>query len=130
MFRLVKVLNGNNQCEIQQLSNNSSVATNLGCALLCTNGNVATPTANVAPDYISMGAPISSKSKKINAMLVTEEMVFKVEFTGTTKPAVGMAVGLSTKEHKMDSVTYNANGKGNIIGIDDDSKLVYVRFRK
>ena len=45
-------------------------------------------------------------------------------------PYVGMSVGLATRVSKMDAVTYNTNGKGTVIGISDDAKLVYVRFRK
>ena len=57
-------------------------------------------------------------------------MVFKVEYTGTTVPYVGMAVSLSTGKYKMDSVTNNSSGKGVILALEDDKKLVHVRFRK
>lgn len=130
MFRLVKVLNGNNQCEVQRIPNGSSITVSPGNALICSGGNAAVPGATVAPEYISMANSINPKSNKIDAMLVTEDMVFKVELTGTIAPTIGMSVGLSTHKSQMDAVTFNTNGKGTVIDVDDDGKTVYVRFRK
>ena len=130
MFRLVKVLNGNIQYEAQRLAYASSMNIAPGCALSCTGGTLSVPTATAMPDYIAISSSNARADKKIDAMLVTEDMVFKVEFTGASTPTVGMSVGLSTKEYKMDAVTSNASGKGTVIGIDKATGLVYVKFRK
>ena len=82
------------------------------------------------PDYISLSGNEDAPGDTVDAMFVTEDMVFKVEYTGAAAPYVGMSVGLSTSKYKMDSVTSNTSGKGSILGLDDDKKLVYVRFRK
>ena len=130
MFRLVKVLNGNNQCEISKLDYSESAVIGPGCALTCTNGTANLASSTAMPDYISLTGNIDEARKKIDAMLVTEDMIFKVEYTGSSIPQIGMAVGISTSKNKMDSVTYNSSGKGRIIEIDDDQKMVYVKFRK
>lgn len=130
MFRLVKVLNGNNQCEVSRLNCAEGTLIAPGCALTCNNGLVAHVSSTVMPDYISLTGNIDSSGTKIEAMLVTEDMIFKVEYTGSTTPLVGMNVGISTGKNKMDSVTYNSGGKGRIVEIDDDKKMVYVKFRK
>lgn len=130
MFRLVKVLNGNNQCEISRLDYADSTVIGPGCALTCSSGALTLASGTAMPDYISLTGNIDEPRNKIDAMLVTEDMIFKVEFTGTTPPLMGMNVGISTIKNKMDSVTYNSSGKGRIVDIDDDRKLVYVKFRK
>ena len=130
MFRLVKVLNGNNQYETQKLTAGATTVIGPGCALSCQNGNLTTPTATAMPDYISITTSNGRSSKKVSVMLITEDMLFKVEYTGTTTPYVGMSVALSTKVYKMDSVTYNASGKGIVMDIEKDTGLVYVKFRK
>ena len=130
MFRLVKVINSHTQCETHMLERNPSTYFGAGCALTGTTGYATSTSANSCPDYISAAAVTNSNKKKIPAILVTEDMVFKVEYTGALSPAMGMAVGLTTIDNKMDAVTYNSSGKGSIIGIDDDSKFVYVKFRK
>lgn len=130
MFRLVKVLNGNNQCEISKLDYSASDTIGPGCALICASGVATIASSTVMPDYISLTGNIDEARKKIDAMLVTEDMIFKVEYTGSTVPLIGMSVGISTSKNKMDSVTYNSSGKGRIVEIDDDQKMVYVKFRK
>ncbi len=130
MFRLVKVLNGNNQCEISKLNYSESLVIAPGCALTCTNGIATLASGTAMPDYISLTGNIDEARKQIDAMLVTEDMIFKVEYTGTTTPQIGMSVGLATGKTKMDSVTYNSSGKGRIVQIEDDQKMVYVKFRK
>jgi hypothetical protein len=130
MFRLVKVINGNIQYENHKITAGTSNTIAPGCALTCQNGTLATPTATSMPDFIAISSNHGDASKKIDVMMVTEDMVFKVEFTGTVTPTLGMSVGLSTKINKMDAVTYNANGKGTVIGIDNMTDLVYVKFRK
>ena len=130
MFRLVKVLNGNNQCEISKLDYAASSDIAPGCAITCTNGVAALASSTAMPDYISLTGNIDEARHKIDAMLVTEDMIFKVEYIGTSTPLIGMTVGISTTKNKMDSVTYNSSGKGRIIDIDDDQKMVYVKFRK
>lgn len=130
MFRLVKVLNGNNQCEISKLDYTTSSVIGPGCALTCTNGIAGLASSTAMPDYISLTGNIDEARKKIDAMLVTEDMIFKVEYTGSTVPLIGMSVGISTGKTKMDSVTYNSSGKGRIVEIEDDKKMVYVKFRK
>ena len=129
MFRLVKVLNGNNQCDIFKIKSSVTASIIPGCALVCSNGALANATATVCPDYVALGKDTKEKGI-IDAMVVTEDMIFKVEYTGTTVPYVGMAVSLSTGKYKMDSVTNNSSGKGVILALEDDKKLVHVRFRK
>ena len=83
--------------------------------------------ATVCPEYISLG--VNEDSDSVNAIVVTEDMIFKVEYVGTTQPLIGMSVGLSNHTGKTDAVTYNTSGKGKIVEIDDEN-FVYVRFRK
>lgn len=130
MFRLVKVLNGNIQHETQKLAFGSTMSIGQGCALVCNNGSASTPSATAFPEYISLQSNSDPNLKKINTMLVTEDMIFKVEITGSAKPSLGMTVALATKDYKMDAVTYNSSGKGTIVALDDEPELVYVRFRK
>ena len=130
MFRLVKVLNSNNQCTVAKLKYNPATTIGPGCALSCLSGILSTPSNASMPDYISLIGNEGLTSDTIDAMFVTEDMVFKVEYTGSTAPYVGMSVGLSTSKYKMDSVTSNTSGKGSILALEDDKKLVYVRFRK
>ena len=130
MFRLVKVLNSNNQCEVSRLKIASAANFGPGCALTCSSGSLSSAAVAMMPDYISMVGSNDAEDGKIDAMFVTEDMVFKVEFTGTTAPYPGMTVGLSTKKQKMDSVTHSTTGKGMIIAVDDNPNLVYVRFRR
>lgn len=130
MFRLVKVLNANNQCNVSKLKYNASATIGPGCALSCSNGLLVSSASTAVPDYVSLYGNDDPSRNTIEAMFVTEDMVFKVEYVGSTTPYVGMIVGLATSTHKMDSVTNNTSGKAAIIGIDDDQKLVYVRFRK
>jgi len=129
MFRLVKVLNGNNQCDIFKIKSSVTASIIPGCALVCSNGALANATATVCPDYVALGKDTKEKGI-IDAMVVTEDMIFKVEYTGTTTPLVGMTVGISNHKGKMDGVTYNTSGKGKIVAIDDGGTHVYVRFRK
>ena len=101
-----------------------------GCALTCSSGSLSSAAVAMMPDYISMVGSNEAEDGKVDAMFVTEDMVFKVEYTGATAPYPGMTVGLSTKKQKMDSVTYSTSGKGTIVAIDDTPTLVYVRFRR
>ncbi len=130
MFRLVKVLNSNNQCEVSRLKISTTANFGPGCALTCSSGSLSSAAVAMMPDYISMVGSNEAEDGKVDAMFVTEDMVFKVEYTGTTAPYPGMTVGLSTKKQKMDSVTYSTSGKGTIVAIDDTPTLVYVRFRR
>ena len=131
MFRLVKVLNANNQCETVKLNSNASLQVGKGCGLTYTNGALAFPTAAQAPEDIALiGSDEIDAGEKIDVMIVTENMVFKVEYSGSVTPFVGMPVGLATVQNKMDAVTYNSGGKGIVIGVEDDRKSVYVRFNK
>ena len=130
MFRLVKVINGNNQFEAVRLGFNASATFGPGCALTCSSGVLGNPTSTSVPEYISLSGNDTEGCKRVDAMLVTEDMIFKVEYTGSSTPLQGMTVGLSTMKYKMDAVTYNSSGKGIIVGIDDDKNYVYVRFRK
>ena len=130
MFRLVKILNGNTQAEVRHIDATNSILFAKGEALITNNGTPTTPTALSLPEYIYLTRNYLTRSNKINVLLVTENSVFKVEYTGTIKPYIGMPVGLSTYKTRMDAVTYNSNGKGTIVGIDDTEKYVFVRFRK
>ena len=130
MFRLVKVLNGNNQGEITKLKFNSSAVIRRGCALSCASGLALPVTSNAMPDYIALDSNMDKSLKSVDAMLVTEDMIFKVEYSGSTQPYLNMPVGITTLRYKMDSVTYNSNGKGVVVGIDDDRQFLYVRFQR
>ena len=130
MFRLVKVLNGNNQYETVRLKNNGGNDIKMGCMLMHQNGTVAFPSATTKPHYLALKDTASSESGIIDVMMINDNMVFKVEYTGSANPFLGMSVGLANLKGKMDAVTYNTNGKGTIIEIDDDNHLVYVRFHR
>jgi hypothetical protein len=129
MFRLVKVLNGNNQYDVYKIKASPSANIKPGHALICTNGMLSNATVTICPEYIALGNDVND-TERVNAMVVTEDMIFKVEYTGSTVPLIGMTVGLSNHNGKMDAVTYNTSGKGRIVAIDDNGALVYVRFRK
>ena len=130
MFRLVKVISGNNQYEVSKLALHPAANFGCGCALTCTNGLANNASAAVMPDYISLTSTADAVGDRVEAMIVNEDMIFKVEFVGTTSPLVGMTVGLSTLRDKMDAVTYSSSGKGKIVAIDEDPSYVYVKFRK
>ena len=130
MFRLVKVLNNNTQADVHLVPINEDAVYGKGEAIVTSDGKAATPSSTAFPDYIVLSKNLISHPNKIDAMIVTENSVFKVEYTGSLSPYLGMPVGLSRKIAGMDAVTYNVNGKGNVIGIDDDKRFVYVRFRK
>lgn len=130
MFRLVKVLNGNNQYEVMKLGFNASDTIVPGCALTCSNGKVTPASSTAMPDYVALTGSEGALLEQVDAMYITEDMVFKVEFTGSVTPTLGMNVAIANGKYKSDSVSYNSSGKGSIIGIEDDKKYVYVRFRK
>ena len=129
MFRLVKVLNNNTQYELQALPYTTSTYISSGCALSYSDGKLLHTVASNSPDFISITAS-DHDPKKIQVMQISKDMIFKVEFVGSITPVLGMSVGLSTYKYKMDAVTYNTNGKGTIVALDDDNKFVYVRFYK
>ena len=130
MFRLVKILNNNTAAEILLIPKKPDASYVRGEALVCQNGTAATPSATSVPEYIFVSVNHNHRSDKINVQAVTEDSIFKVEYTGTITPYIGMSVGLSTKILRMDAVTYNTSGKGTVVGVDDDKSFVYVRFRK
>ena len=130
MFRLVKVLNGYTQGDVKLLKHNKPYGIPCGVAVIYTNQTVSTPSASAKPEYVTLATSYRLKSPRVNAILVTENMIFKVEFIGNSAPAVGMSVGLASSGMEMDSVSYNSNGKGTIIGIERETGLVYVRFSK
>jgi hypothetical protein len=129
MFRLAKVLNSNYQYELIKLKNQNLIPIAHGCALTCTDGILAGASATSMPEYIAFRGD-EEEGSAVSAMIVTENMVFKAEYKGDTAPYVGMTVGLAKIDCEMDAVCQNDNGKGTVIGIDDEKKLVYVRFRK
>lgn len=129
MFRLVRVLNGNTQADIHILPNNNYLFLQ-GEAVTVKDGKLISTTSSVAPDYMILSYKSHSRFKKVNAQIVNENSVFKVEYVGAIEPYLGMPVGISTFMVRSDAVTYNANGKGTVIGIDDDKRKVYVKFRK
>lgn len=130
MFRLVKVLNGNTQGEVKRIDSPQNALYLRGEAVISSGGSIATPTALSVPDYIYLSYSTASHPGKIYVLLVTENSVFKVEYVGAIKPYVGMPVGLATHKYRMDAVTYNSNGKGTVIDVDDTGEFVLVRFRK
>lgn len=131
MFRLIKSLKGNNQCETTKLYANGSLTVVYGSAVGCGSSGITSPSATVSPDFIVIDTVSAGEQKKVDAIIVSEDMVFKVEYTGTANPYIGMPVGLASYKGTMDAVSYNSNGKGTIIAIeDDDRRYVHVRFRK
>lgn len=130
MFRLVKIINNNTAAETQLVPKKYDATYTRGEALISTNSGAAMPTATSSPDYIFISMNHDHNYNKINVQLVTEDSVFKVEYTGNVTPYKGMSVGLATHTLNMDAVTYNTSGKGTIMDIDDDKRFVYVRFRK
>lgn len=130
MLRLAKVLNSNFQYEVIKLNNPKLIPFAHGCALMCKNGEVAAAAETAIPEYIAIVGEAEEPCATVNAMLVTDNMVFKTEYVGDTEPYVGMRVGLAKDKHEMDAVTCNENGKGTILSIDRANKLVYVRFCK
>ena len=130
MFRLIKSLNGNNKYEVAKLRSSGSLEVVYGSALTCSGSGITSPSATASPDFIALSAVESGKKTELDGIVVSEDMVFKVEYTGASTPYVGMFVGLSSYKGSMDAVSYNSSGKGIILAIDDDPKIVYVRFRK
>ncbi len=128
MFRLAKVLNSNLQYEVVKLKNTNNIPVEAGCAIICVNGVVASATCTSMPEYISFGNSDEDNYATVTAMLVTENMIFKTEYKGDTKPYIGMTVGLSKSMCEMDSVCPDKNGKGTVLSVDENEKLVYVRF--
>jgi hypothetical protein len=130
LFRLVKVLNSDTKAEVQLIPKRPSSTFSRGEALVCFNGYASSPTSTAFPEYIYLSQNYVTNPRKLEAMAVTEDSVFKADYSGTVTPYIGMPVGLSTKISGMDAVNYSSTGKGIIIGIDTDKDLVYVRFRK
>lgn len=130
MFRLVKRLNGNTHCENVKLKVGVPFDIRIGDALSCVDGVIEPPAVASSPDYISMLDLQKASSSYIDCMVVTEDMVFLVEYQGATPPVMGMTVGIANNGNRRDYVSFNANGKGTIIGISDNKELVYVVFRK
>ena len=128
MFRLTKVLNGNTQGEIRYVNASRSAIFTKGEALITNNGNLTSPSAISMPEYIYLTRNPRMRPEKVDLLLVTENSVFKVEYTGNVKPYIGMPVGLSTHKTRMDGVTHNSNGKGTVLSVDDNGKFVFVRF--
>ena len=130
MFRLAKVLNSNLQYEVVTLKNTENIPVEAGCAIICDGGAIAPATCTSMPEYITFVNPDEDNYTTVTAMLVTENMIFKTEYTGDTKPYVGMTVGLSKAAYEMDSVCPDKNGKGTVLSVDEKHNLVYVRFRR
>ena len=129
MLRLVKVLNGNTQCDVVRLKYNLGVNLGPGSAMSSSGGYFTALLNTDTPEFVALSTT-EIPFQRMDAITVTEDMIFKVEYTGTATPYVGMKVGLSSGLYKMDSVTYNANGKGIVVGVDDNPGLVYVRFHR
>ena len=130
MLRLVKVLNGNLQYEVVSLKPDTSVTVLPGSALLLVDGVLIKANETSMPDYIAITGNEDTDCKKINAVMVTENMVFKTEYEADKKPYIGMKVGLCGANGVADTVTYNENGKGTVLGIEDGETLVYVKFHR
>ena len=130
MLRLAKTLNSNFQYEVIKLKNPELTPFAHGCALVCKDGIAYPATETAIPEYVAIVGEEEEPCTTVNAMLVTEGMVFKTEYVGDTDPYVGMCVGLANNTCEMDAVTHNENGKGTVLAIDNVNKLVYVKFRK
>lgn len=130
MLLLTKVLNSNFQYEVIKLKNPELIPFAHGSALVCTDGIAAHATDTSTPEYIALVGDEEEPTATVNAMIVTDNMVFKTSYIGTEAPYVGMNVGLAKDSFEADAVAPNKNGKGTVLAIDGNKKLVYVRFRK
>jgi hypothetical protein len=79
LFRLVQVLNGNTQADIHILPNNNYLFLP-GEAVTVKDGKLISTTSSVAPDYMILSYKSHSRFKKVNAQIVNENSVFKVEY--------------------------------------------------
>ena len=128
MFRFVKTLSGGNVHEnINELDVKISGSIIQGSAVSCANNVLTNTSADGIPDYIFQRYSMS-KGLKI-CQTITNDMIFRVEYTSSTTPKIGMRVGLSNHLGVADAVAYNSSGKGLIIGIENPN-MVYVRFQK
>ena len=128
MFRLAKILDSSNVTENAvelRIKTNGSIVP--GSAVSCSNNVLYNTAADSAPDYIL--ARYSNTNDAKICYTVTNDMIFKVEFNAVVSPKLGMKVGLSKSMSDADCVTYNSNGKGIIVGIENQN-MVYVRFQK
>ena len=126
MFRLAKIIGSSNTSEeVVNFNIKMNTGINSGSVVSCVNNVLLNTSADAFPDYVFMS--VSDGIKKCYA--ITENMIFKVEFTSDITPKLGMQVGLSNLFGKADSVAYNTNGKGIIVGIESPT-IVYVKFKK
>ena len=129
MFRLAKILNTSNASEETVfLTKKSSDPYPMGCALVCTNGSISYAAADSYPDYIVTNDVNSLSRGKIQCFQVTENMVFKVEYTSAIAAKLGMRVGITSSSGSPSTVTFNLNGKGLIVALDENPNIVYVKF--
>ena len=128
MFRLVKMLSNDSISEnVFELNVKMNGTPILGSALSCTNNILSCAASDAFPDYILKASP-ENKSTFCCSM-VTDDMVFKVEYTSAMAPKIGMKVGITDKNGPSDAVSYSSSGKGIIIGVINKN-MVYVKFQK
>ena len=132
MFRLARMLNTSNITEeTVKLQKSPSLAVSAGTALTINLGTLSTATYDAFPDYILTKDTKDESSTKVLAYHVTENMVFKVDYTNAIPPKLGMKVGIySLPDCPSGAVGFNTNGKGMIVDIEPGGKKVYVRFSK
>lgn len=133
MFRLVKNIDNSTTFPevIRMEASRLAYSYTLGGTAILKNGNLETPAPSDFPDLVfAASSDRFHRSNIADAFYVTEGMVFKVEYIGTSSPRVGLTVGLAKFLNGMDAVSYNSSGKGLIIAIDENPQYVYVKFHR
>ena len=128
MFRLAKTLNSDSINEnVVELNVKINGSPSLGSAMTCTNNILSCASSDAAPDYILKATPEGKTTYYCS--MVTGDMIFRVEYSSAMAPKIGMKVGITDKNGSSDAVSYNASGKGIIVGVINKN-MVYVRFQK
>lgn len=116
--------------ETTKLPYDTSTHIGPGSAVVIMDNKAQSTPATSFPDYISMSSNRDTDRDTLDLMAVTHNMIFKVEYVGAMPPTVGMSLGISNHKYKMDAVTYNGSGKGQIVALDkENGNFVYMRFR-
>ena len=128
MFRLIKTLGNSSINEnVVELGIKVNGAPISGSAVSCTNNIISNTNSDAAPDYIFKSS--SASKSTVFCYSVTNDMIFKVEYTSAMTPKIGMKVGIADKNGASDAVAYNSNGKGIIVDVINKN-MVHVRFQK
>ncbi len=130
MFRLVKTLNNTNfVIEPVKLPIGTLSGYGKGCPVMLTSGNATKVATTDKPAFMTLESSDDAKDGMITCYQVTDCMVFLVEYRSSSIPRVGSRVTFSSGKYPMDSVIYNTTGKGIIVGVTENPKLVYVQYK-